>query len=217
MSDYAARRKMMVDTQVRPSDVTSFPIIDAMLTVPREHFVPDDRREASYAGEHIEVGPGRYLLEPRIFAKMLEAVDIGPSDLVLDIGCGLGYSSAIAAHMAEAVVALETLPELCAEAEAALSAVEVDTVAVVEGPLNEGAAKHGPYDVIMIQGGVSRVPSSIIDQLKTDGRIVAVFNDGHLGTVRLGLKSDQGVTWRNAFNAGAPGLVEFGDTPEFAL
>ena len=107
MPDFAARRTMMVDTQVRPNDVTKFPIIEAMLAVPREAYVPDARREAAYVGENLDLGQGRWLLEPRNFAKMLDALDIQPGDLVLDIGAGMGYSSAVLARMAKAVVALE--------------------------------------------------------------------------------------------------------------
>ena len=95
MQDFATRRTMMVDTQVRPNDVTKFPIIEAMLHVPREEFVPPARREAAYIGENVEIAPGRVLMEPRNFAKLLDFLDIQPSDLVLDIGCGLGYSAAV--------------------------------------------------------------------------------------------------------------------------
>ncbi|MBO6854062.1 MAG: hypothetical protein JJ872_09895 [Marivivens sp.] len=107
MADYEARRTMMVDTQIRPSDVTKFPIIDAMLSVPRERFVPDDLREAAYVGENIVLSEGRVLLEPRTFAKMLDALDIQPNESVLDIGCGLGYSAAVLAKLAGFVVAVE--------------------------------------------------------------------------------------------------------------
>ena len=117
MADYAQRRTTMVDTQVRPSDVTKFPIIDAMLSVPRELFVPADKREAAYVGENIDLGDGRVVLEPRTLAKMLEAADIQPGELVLDIGCGFGYSSALAARMAEAVISLEDSEEFVATAE----------------------------------------------------------------------------------------------------
>ncbi|MDD9921479.1 MAG: protein-L-isoaspartate O-methyltransferase [Boseongicola sp.] len=217
MSDFPARRTMMVDTQVRPSDVTSFPIIDAMLSVPREKFVPTHLREAAYAGEILDFGNGRGLIDPRTFAKILEAADIGPTDLVLDIGCLHGYSAAVAAKMAEAVIAIEDTAEMCAEAEAMLSEAGIDNVAVLEGSLSAGAPKHQPYDVILIEGAVSEVPDAIIDQLKEDGRIVAVFVDGHLGTVKTGYKSDQGVTWRYAFNAGAPVLPGFERSPEFSF
>ncbi len=209
MSDFANRRETMVDTQVRPSDVTKFPIIDAMLSVPRELFVPADKREAAYVGENIDIGDGRAILDPRTLAKMLEAVDIQPDELVLDIGAGLGYSSALAGRLAEAVVALEDDADRVADAENALAEAGSDNVAVVESVLPEGAAKHGPYDVILIQGAVQHVPDGLVQQLKDGGRIVAIFQDGALGTVRVGYFVDNAVSWRFAFNAGAPVLPGF--------
>lgn len=217
MTEFARRRTIMVDTQVRPSDVTKFPIIDAMLSVPREVFVPDSLKEAAYAGENLEIAPGRTLLDPRTFAKVLEAAEIEPGDLVLDIACGLGYSSAIAAHLADAVVAVEDTEDQAQAAQAALAEADVDNVAVVQGPLAEGAAKHGPYDVILIQGGVESVPDALLDQLKDGGRLVAIFEDGRLGTVRVALRADDTVTWRYAFNADAPILADFRKSVEFAL
>ena len=217
MSDFARRRTTMVDTQVRPSDVTSFPIIDAMLSVPRERFVPAALRDAAYTGEHLNTGHGRTLLDPRTFAKMLEAAQIGPDQLVLDVACGLGYSSAVLAHLAEAVVALDEVPELCSEAETLLGEIGADNVAVVEGALAEGAARHGPYDTIFIEGAVEQVPQALTDQLKDGGRIVAIFREGELGVVRTGLKADDVITWRYAFNASAPVLKGFERKVEFAL
>ncbi|MCE5973531.1 protein-L-isoaspartate O-methyltransferase [Sinirhodobacter sp. WL0062] len=216
MQDFAARRTMMVDTQVRPNDVTKFPIIDAMLNVPREEFVPAARREAAYVGENVEIAPGRVLLEPRNFAKMLDALDIQPSDLVLDIGCGLGYSAAVIARMAEAVVALEE-GDLAPQAEATLAQAGADNAAVVAGDLAAGSAKHGPYDVIIIEGAVEAVPQAILDQLKEGGRIAALFIEGALGTVRIGHKIDGDVTWRYAFNASAPLLPGFKASKSFML
>ena len=218
MTDFSQRRTTMVDTQVRPSDVTKFPIIEAMLTVPRENFVPTDRREAAYAGEHVSLGAGRVVLDPRTLAKMLDAADITPDEMVLDIGSGLGYSAAVAARMAEAVVALEEDATLAAEAERALSEAAADNVAVIEGPLAEGAEKHGPYDVILIQGAVETVPEALLDQLKDGGRIVAIFAEGAaLGAVRVGHKRDGAVTWRLAFNGAAPVLPGFEAARAFAL
>lgn len=217
MADYAQRRNTMVDTQVRPSDVTKFPIIDAMLSVPRELFVPAEKREAAYIGENIDLGTGRVVLEPRTLAKMLEAADIQPGELVLDIGCGFGYSSALAARMADAVIALEDDEALVAEAEKALAEAGADNVAVVQGALDEGASKHGPYDVILIQGAVEHIPDSLLAQLKDGGRIVAIFAEGALGTVRVGYHMDGGVDWRFAFNAGAPVLTGFEARRAFVL
>ena len=217
MTDFARRRTTMVDTQVRPSDVTRFPIIEAMLSVPREDFVPPERREAAYAGEHVDLGRGRVVLDPRTLAKMLDAADIQMDEIVLDVGAGLGYSSALAARLAEAVIALEEDKALAAEAERALSSAGADNVAVVEGPLAEGAAKHGPYDVILLEGAVEHMPDSLVDQLKEGGRLVAIFAEGALGVVRVGYRIDGRVNWRYAFNAGAPVLPGFEARRAFVL
>lgn len=217
MSDFAARRLMMVDTQVRPSDVTKFPIIDAMLTVQRELFVPRDKREAAYIGENVGLGDGRVLLEARSLAKMLDALDLQKTDLVLDIGAGLGYSAAVMARMSEAVVALEDTPERIAEAQDALTEAEADNVILQLGHLVEGAAQHGPYDVIVIEGAVEMVPPELIAQLKEGGRIACIFSDAALGTAKIGYKLNGRVTWRALFNAGAPLLPGFQAARDFAL
>ena len=217
MSDFAARRLMMVDTQVRPSDVTKFPIIDAMLAVQRELFVPRDKREAAYIGENVGLGDGRVLLEARSLAKMLDALDLQKTDLVLDIGAGLGYSAAVMARMSEAVVALEDTPERIAEAQDALTEAEADNVILQLGHLVEGAAQHGPYDVIVIEGAVEMVPPGLVAQLKEGGRIACIFSDAALGTAKIGYKLNGRVTWRALFNAGAPILPGFQAARDFAL
>jgi protein-L-isoaspartate(D-aspartate) O-methyltransferase len=217
MADFAARRTMMVDTQVRPSDVTKFPIIEAMLSVPKENFVPDPMREAAYVGENLEIGEDRVVLEPRTLAKMLDFLDIQPNELVLDLGCGLGYSSAVIAHIAEAVVAVEVDNDLAADAQDLLVNNGTDNVAVISGPLAAGAAKHGPYDVVTVQGGVERIPDGLIKQIKDGGRIAAIFLEGALGICRIGHKSNGEITWRFAFNAGAPLLVGFEREMAFEL
>lgn len=207
----------MVDTQVRPSDVTKFPIIDAMLTVPREDFVPSAQREAAYMGENLDLGQGRVLLEPRTLAKMLDALAISNTEMVLDLGCAMGYSAAVIAHMAEAVVAVEEDEAMAREAQEALVAAGADNAVVHQGPLGDGAAKHGPYDVIIIQGGVQQVPSTLTDQLKEGGRIACLFMDGALGEVRLGHKRDGIVSWRMVFNASAPVIRGFEKDSVFTL
>jgi protein-L-isoaspartate(D-aspartate) O-methyltransferase len=217
MPDYAYRRRMMVDTQVRPSDVTKFPIIDAMLSVPRELYIPEPQRETAYAGINLELAPGRVMLEPRTLTKMLDGLAVGPSDLVLDVGCGLGYSTAIAAWLAEAVVGLEEIESFAREAEAILGAQGIDNAAVVCGPLTEGVPKHGPYDAIMVQGAVERVPEALTDQLKDGGRIACLFMEGALGVCRIGYRAGGRVTWRDMFNAAAPVLPGFERVPEFSL
>ncbi|NVO23906.1 protein-L-isoaspartate O-methyltransferase family protein [Donghicola mangrovi] len=216
MTDFAKRRTMMVDTQVRPSDVTKFNVIEAMLAVPREVYVPEALIEAAYMGENIELAGGRVILEARTTGKLLDALDIQPDEMVLDLGCAYGYSAAVVAHLAEAVIAVET-SEFAKEAEATLSQNGVDNVAVIEGELAEGAAKHGPYDVIIVEGGVEELPAAIEAQLKEGGRIGVIFQSGALGTVKVGYKLDGLINWRYSFNAGAPVLKGFAKQPSFAL
>jgi len=215
MADFAARRRIMVDTQIRPSDVTSFPILDAMLNVPREAYVPDAARDLAYLGGPIPLGGGRQLMEPRSIAKMLEALDVTPDEMVLEIGPGLGYTTALLARMAEAVVAVEEDDGLARDAEATLSEQSVDNAAVLTGPLVEGSARNGPYDAIVIFGGVEEMPPALIEQLREGGRIVAVFMSGPLGEVRLGRKVQGHVSWRMEFNATAPVLPGFERAPSF--
>ncbi|MCF3972905.1 protein-L-isoaspartate O-methyltransferase family protein [Paracoccus salsus] len=217
MTDFAARRTMMVDTQVRPNDVTKFPLIEAMLSIPREEFVPPAKRSVAYSGENLAIGHGRVLLEPRTLAKMVDGLDIQPGDLVLDLACGYGYSSAVIARMAEAVVAIEDNEDMFTEAESRLSDAGVFNVAVLHGPLAEGAPKQGPYDAILIGGGVEDVPAAILDQLKDGGRIAALFLEGTLGVVRIGHRLNGRVNWRYAFNAHAPLLPGFSRERGFSL
>jgi protein-L-isoaspartate(D-aspartate) O-methyltransferase len=217
MADFSTRRVMMVDTQVRPNDVTKYPIIAAMLEVPREVYVPAALREAAYVGENIEIGRGRVVLEPRTLAKMLDALNILPTDVVLDVGCGFGYSTAVIARMAQMVIAVEEESAFAIQAQSTLSSEGTDNAVVIEGALAEGAARHGPYDVIVIEGGVEVVPEALLDQLREGGRIGCVFMDGALGRCRIGHRIDGRVAWRDAFNAAAPVLPGFAARREFRL
>jgi len=217
MTDYAARRAVMGDTHVRPSDVTKFPLIDAMMSVPREAFVPVELREAAYMGENIDLGGGRVILDPRILGKMLDALDIQADELVLDVGCALGYSSAVMARVAEAVVAVEEDAEMAREAPGLLSENGADNVILQEGPLVQGAPEHGPYDVVVLQGAVEHLPEALSDQVKEGGRIACLFMEGALGAVRIGYRIDGEISWRFAFNAGAPVLPGFERHAAFTL
>lgn len=217
MTDFADRRRMMVDTQVRPSDVTKFPIIDAMLSVAREHFVPDAQREAAYADGLIELSQDRYMLEPRTLAKMLDALNITNDEMVLDVACGLGYSSAVTARMAQLVVGVEEDEDVAEEAQSLLMEAGADNAIVHVGPLTEGAEEHGPYDVILVQGAVESVPQVLTGQLKDGGRMAAIFMEGQLGTVRIGHKSGDRMSWRFGFNATAPVLPGFVKNRTFEL
>jgi len=215
MIDYAAAREAMVDRQVRPSDVTRYPIIEAMQAVPREDFVPAALRPVAYLGEHVPLAAGRVLLDPRVFAKLLDALNVGPRDLVLDLGCGLGYSTAVLARMAEAVVALEPDAGMAAEAEALLARHSVDNAMVVAGPLAEGVAEHGPFDAMLLEGAIEVLPEGLADQLKPGGRIAAIVVEGTRGQARLGIRAGGGIAWRRIFDATAPVLPGFEATKAF--
>ncbi|MEQ9695700.1 protein-L-isoaspartate O-methyltransferase [Shimia sp. SDUM112013] len=217
MADYDVLRETMVDTQIRPSDVTKYTVIDAMLSVPREVYVPRDRRQAAYVGDHVPLDNGRVVMDPRVLAKMLDFVDIQKDELVLDIGSGLGYSAAVIARMAEAVVAVEDDEDRVSEAQTILAEQGADNVILHSGELAEGAAEHGPYDVITIQGAVETLPDAVVAQLKEGGRIICLFQDGALGEVRIGYMIDGQINWRLAFNAGAPVLPGFEKHNAFTL
>lgn len=217
MPDFEQRRRLMVDTQIRPSDVTKFPIIDAMLTVRREDFVPAALREAAYVGETLEIGPDRVLLEPRSLAKMLDALDIQPDELVLDVGCGLGYSAALIARLSEAVVAVEPMEGLAEEGQSILAEAGIDNAVILERALANGAPKHGPYDVITLQGAVEHLPEGLVGQLKEGGRIGCIFTSGELGSLKIGTKIDGRLSWRFVCNVYAPVLPGFAREEHFAL
>jgi protein-L-isoaspartate(D-aspartate) O-methyltransferase len=212
---------MMVDTQVRPSDVTKFPIIAAMLEIPREAYVPGAAESVAYMDGPVPLGGGRELPEARTLAKMLDALDVEIDESVLIVGGGLGYSTAVLARMADGVVMVEEEAALASEAEATLTAQTVMNAAVLTAPLTEGAPKAAPFDVILIEGGVEEIPAALLDQLREGGRIAAIFMDGALGEVRVGHRipdADGGqVAWRFSFNATAPILPGFARTRSFAL
>jgi len=207
----------MVDNQIRPADVTSYAIIEAMLWAPRERFAPKTRRDIAYADTEIELAPGRVLLLPRTFAKMLEAAEIDSGDLVLDLASGAGYSTAVIARMAEAVVAIEPVEELARQAQSLLVELEVDNAVVSQGDPAQGDPPHGPYDVIFINGAVERVPEALVEQLKEGGRLVAIFRDGSTGKCRVLTLAGKCISRRFVFDADAPVLPGFERPVEFAF
>jgi protein-L-isoaspartate(D-aspartate) O-methyltransferase len=156
-------------------------------------------------------------IEPRTLAKMLEVLDVQPEHVALDVACGLGYSTAILARLCDFVVGVEDDETRTQEAQSILSGNSIDNAAVVTGDLAQGAAKSGPYDIIIVQGGVSEVPEGLLAQLREGGRIACIFAEGTLGVVRIGHKIDGIVNWRFAFNASAPVLRGFEKRAAFSL
>jgi protein-L-isoaspartate(D-aspartate) O-methyltransferase len=205
----------MVDGQLRTTDVTVPAILDAMRSLPREMFVDEKRRPLAYLDEDIEVAPGRYLMEPSPFAKLLQLAEITPSDRVLDVGTGTGYSAAVLSRLAASVVALESDAALAARAREALAATGSANVEVVIGALVAGHPSGRGYDVIVVEGAIETLPESLTAQLADGGRLVAVDGHGNAGVARLYLNVGGVITSRRAFNAALKPLPGFERTPAF--
>tara|TARA_A100001037_G_scaffold282468_1_gene287071 strand:- start:428 stop:1081 length:654 start_codon:yes stop_codon:yes gene_type:complete len=181
MSEFAAARETMVLSQLQPDRVSDDRVRDAMGDVPRERFVPEHLHAVAYVDEDLEIAPGRYLMEPRVFARLLQAANIDANDVVLDVGCGSGYSSAVIARLAGTVVALESDQALRDLATRNLEQLEVDNVVVVSGDLDQGYATEAPYDVVFINGAVGEVPANLVGQLSDGGRLITVVEDETVG------------------------------------
>lgn len=220
-ADFQELRIKMVDGQLRTTDVTDPAILSAMLELPREDFVPQARRPLAYIDEDVEIAPAgegfpaRFLMEPSPFARLLQLAGVRADDLVLDVGCGTGYSTAVLSRLASFVVGLESDSQLAARAGQTLSALGCDNVAVVEGPLAAGHAAQAPYDVILVNGAVDEVSPALLEQLRDGGRLVAVVGEGNAGSAMLHVKENGLVSARYGFNAAVRPLAEFRRVPSF--
>ena len=207
MIDHAAARRNMVTGQIMTNRVTDERLIDAMAEIPRERFVPHAKRGVAYVDEDVEIASGRYLMEPMVLARLLQEADITANDMVLDVGCGTGYASAVMARLAATVIALDVDEALAAEAESALSVVGADNAIVVTGPLAEGYEQQAPYDVILVGGAVDHLPQAVADQLAEAGRIVGVVREpGGLGQATLWARHRGALSSRSLFEATLPPL-----------
>ncbi|WP_169568813.1 protein-L-isoaspartate O-methyltransferase family protein [Sneathiella limimaris] len=203
--NYAEARHAMVLCQLRPNRVTSDSVAEAMDTVPREAFVPKALKGVAYMDEDLEIEAGRYLIEPRVFALMLQAAKVQESDVVLDVACGTGYTSAVIGRLAQAVVAIEDREELVEKASETLTSLEADNVAVVSGDLEAGNAKQGPFNVIHINGAIDEVPQALFDQLAEGGRLVCVIGSNP-GVATLYVKENGTLVRSALFDAEVPRL-----------
>jgi protein-L-isoaspartate(D-aspartate) O-methyltransferase len=197
----------MVEAQIRSSNVTDPRIWAAMSAVAREKFVPSAARALAYADVPVAVAQGRYLLDPRSFAKLVQLAQVKAEDRVLDIGCGTGYSAAVLARLGAEVVALEQDADLVRIASELL-ANAVGKVELVQGGLIEGVKARGPFDVIFINGAIEQVPEALLAQLAEGGRLVAVLKDGQ-SRAWLYLKQNGQVGMRPDFDADVPLLAGF--------
>ena len=218
----AIQRRNMVDSQVRPSDVTDRRIARAMLEIPREAFVPASRQATAYMDGNIwasedGIRPGRMLLAPRTLAKLIQHLELGDRAVVLDVAPASGYSTAVLSRMAAKVVALESDPGLAARAKAALAGNNCANTEVVVGALGEGVADRGPYDAILLGGKVSAVPATLLNQLKDGGRLLAILDIAGMGKAVEWRRFAMNFDSRPLFDAEAPMLPGFERKAEFTL
>ena len=223
MTDFAAQRLSMVESQLRPHEVTDTRLLAAMRELPRELFVPPRVRSLAYIDEAIEIfpsidgAPARYLLAPMVLARLVQLAAVGPEDSVLDVGCGTGYSTAVLARLGRKVVGVEPEPELADAARRALRQVGAENAEIVEGQLPRGYKRGAPYDVILLNGSVPEPPEPLIEQLEEGGRLAAVLAEGLQGKACLFVKVDGEASGIPHFDANARPLPGFAPSPSFTF
>ncbi|HTI88032.1 MAG TPA: protein-L-isoaspartate O-methyltransferase [Alphaproteobacteria bacterium] len=219
MTDFAAYRRKMIESQLRPNQVLDTAVLAAFGEVPRERFVPADLASCAYIDDSVPLGAGRYLSEPRAAARLVQAVAPSVTSTVLIVGAGTGYLAAVVSRLAGNVIALECDVELAARARAILADLGIGNVTVVTGDFRAGWPQNAPYDVILCDGGVAEVPQPLRDQLTEGGRLGAVItrNDGTVGHGVLMLKVRGTVSRRTLFDAVTPLLPGLGPQPAFVF
>jgi len=224
MVEFARQRLTMVETQLRPNEVTNPRLLAAMSALPRERFVPERLRALAYIDEGIEVfpaidgAPARDLLAPMVLARLVQLAAVQPQDNVLDIGCATGYSTAVLTGLGRTVVGLEPEPELARAARRTLAELGLANAAIVEGPLVAGCPEKAPYDVILLNGSVPAPPDSLFAQLKEGGRLAAILLRGSPGTqgkAYLFINEGGEASGVPHFDAGARPLPGFSLVPSF--
>lgn len=220
MSDFETARRNMVDGQLRPTKVTDTRILDAMGSLPREMFTSMTRQGIAYIDEDIEVAPGRYMMEPVVLARLVQALDVGAEDSVLVIGAGAGYDAALIGKLAGPVLAIESDSALVEAASMVINHLGIDNVAVVEAPLADGFPAQAPYDLVFFGGAVPEVPARIAEQVSPGGRIVAVLGgaeNGILGRATILTRTGGSLSGRAIFDAGTRPLPGFETAAEFVF
>ncbi len=221
MIDFDHARSMMVDCQVRTCDVTEHGLISAMLSVAREEFVPASLKSLAYIDEDLSLeeisSSKRYLMQPASFAKLAQLANVSGNDVVLVVGSGAGYSSAVLSILASSVVALEEDVKLADFSSEVLSKLGYVNVAVLNKSLSAGHAKEAPYDAILFEGAIEVLPSSYLEQLSEGGRLVCVEGEGNSAIAKLYIKNAGLISEREVMNCSVKPLSGFEKAKEFAF
>jgi protein-L-isoaspartate(D-aspartate) O-methyltransferase len=208
--DFALSRFNMVEGQIKTNRVTDPYVIDAMAEVPRESFVPISKKGFAYIDDALEVAKGRFLIEPLVLARMLDAAALSEDDVVLDIGCTTGYSTAVIAKIVNTVVAVESDAELAKLATSTLNSLGIDNAIVVNADLKDGYPKQGPYNVIVFNGAITEIPQNIKDQLAEGGRLLVITQGtSSMSTVSVYTRNNRIFSKRDIMEAGVSVLPGF--------
>ena len=204
MDIFSQARESMILSQLQTNNVTNERLLRAMREVPREIFIPEDKVDLAYIDVNIEVFPMRYMLSPMFLAKMIQEASILESDVVLDIACLTGYSTAVLSKLAATVIGLEPNSVHVEKANKILSDLQIDNAAVLVGDISQGWLSQGPYNVILINGSINFVPRILIDQLTNGGRLICVENINNIGKAVCYLKQPDSFGRRVLFDASIP-------------
>jgi protein-L-isoaspartate(D-aspartate) O-methyltransferase len=220
MVDFAQARRMMVDSQLRTFDVNDIALLDAMGSVPRERFAAAGRENLAYIDQDILVAAGaerRFMLSPMVQARLIQALALEPGRKVLDVACGLGYSSAVIAELGVEVIGLESAEEIAGEARRRLASIGLAGVTVAVGPLDKGLAGEAPFDAILVNGAVERRPDALLSELADGGRLVCIMGRGRSAEATLFVRTGDSFGLRSLFDAAAPSLAAFQQDPGFVF
>ena len=216
--DLDAARENMIECQLRTNKITDGRILNAMATIPRERFVPPGREEFAYTDVDIPCGEGRYLMAPMAVARLIQEAELKAENAVLCVGAGTGYAVSVLAKLADSVIALESDPHCCKTAGELFSELSFDNAVLVEGDLRRGWRKESPYDVIFIDGMVSKVPDELLDQLSMGGRLVGIVDSGDgVGHATVYIRLENSVSSRRIFDINVGFLPEFDKNQEFVF
>ena len=218
-SNFEVARKAMIDSQIRPNKVIDERVIEAFAAIPREAFVPRSLRDVAYVDEDLSLSGGRFIIEAMVMARLLQALSLKPESNVLLIGAGTGYSAALLSHLCASVIAIDNRGAAVEKAQEILSQMEIGNVAVLKGKLTEGYPGEGPYDAIIIEGGVETMPQALLDQLGPDGQCASIWRSSPSGQGEASIWSRAGGQFvrRSLFNAQVPTLNEFKAKAEFTF
>lgn len=223
MIDYAVQRANMIESQIRPNGITDARVIAAMAEIPREAFVPPEKQALAYMDDDLPLGwdaagRRRWLIEPMSLGRLLQMAVIDGEDKVLDVGCATGYSSAVLSRLAKRVVALEDDPVLAEFAMLQLRALGQTNVEVIVAPPAGGHEALAPYDVILVNGRLRRVPDDLVRQLAPGGRLVAAIGDRATSPATVLTRAGQSWSSRREFDMFVPEAAGFPDVdPGFAF